>query len=42
MYSNYECGNVDILTPILIKFVDFYNLITDCILGFSNKMKVNN
>lgn len=33
IYSNYECGDVDIPTEILIKLADYYNVSTDYILG---------
>ncbi|MBO5164279.1 MAG: helix-turn-helix transcriptional regulator [Ruminococcus sp.] len=37
IYSNYERGDVDILTEILIKLADFHNVSVDYILGRVNK-----
>ena len=39
VYSNYELGQRDIPTDILIKLAKFYNLSTDYILGISDKPK---
>jgi len=36
IYSNYERGDVDIPTEILIKLADYYDVSTDYILGRSN------
>ena len=36
VYSNYELGQRDIPTDILIKLSSFYNVSTDYILGISN------
>ena len=36
VYSNYELGQRDIPTYILIKLSDFYNVSVDYILGISN------
>ena len=36
VYSNYELGQRDIPTDILIKLSKFYNVSTDYILGISN------
>lgn len=36
IYSNYERGDVDIPTEILIKLADYYNVTTDYILGRSD------
>ena len=33
VYSNYECGDLDVPTEILIKLADFHNTTTDYILG---------
>jgi len=33
VYSNYERGDIDIPTEILIKLADFHNTTTDYILG---------
>lgn len=39
VYSNYELGQRDIPTDILIKLSIFYNVSTDYILGISNNPK---
>ena len=39
VYSNYELGQRDIPTDILIKLAKFYNVSTDYILGISDKPK---
>lgn len=39
VYSNYELGQRDIPTDILIKLSKFYNVSTDYILGISNNPK---
>lgn len=36
IYSNYERGDVDIPTDILIKLADYYRVSTDYILGRTN------
>ncbi len=36
IYSNYERGDVDIPTEILIKLADYYDVSTDFILGRTN------
>lgn len=36
IYSNYERGDVDIPTDILIKLADYYNVSADYILGRTN------
>lgn len=36
VYSNYERGDIDIPTMVLIKLADFYNTSTDYILGRTN------
>lgn len=33
IYSNYECGDVDVPTDILIKLADYYGVSVDYILG---------
>ncbi len=33
VYSNYECGDIDIPTEILIKLADFHNVSVDYLLG---------
>ncbi len=37
VYSNYELGQRDIPTAILIKLADYYNVSTDYILGRKDK-----
>ena len=37
VYSNYERGELDIPTEILIKLAKFHNTTTDYILGLTNK-----
>ena len=37
VYSNYERGDLDIPTEILIKLANFYNVSTDYILGITDK-----
>lgn len=39
VYSNYERGDIDIPTPILIRLADFHNTSTDYILGRTNNPK---
>ena len=41
IYSNYECGDVDIPTDILIKLADFYQVSVDYLLGRTNKREWN-
>lgn len=41
VYSNYELGQRDIPTDILIKLSDFYNVSTDYLLGLTNNPKRN-
>lgn len=36
IYSNYERGDVDIPTDVLIRLADFYDTTTDYILGRTN------
>ena len=40
VYSNYELGQRDIPTDILIKLSAFYNVSVDYILGISNVAKI--
>ncbi len=40
VYSNYELGQRDIPTDILIKLSSFYNVSTDYILGISNNPNI--
>lgn len=39
VYSNYELGQRDIPTDVLIKLAKFYTVTTDYLLGLSNKKK---
>lgn len=39
VYSNYERGDLDIPTEILIKLADFYDVSVDYILNRTNKKK---
>ena len=39
VYSNYELGQRDIPTDILIKLAQFYHVSTDYILGLSDQKK---
>lgn len=39
IYSNYERGEVDIPTVILIKLADFHNTSTDYLLNRTNNIK---
>ena len=41
VYSNYERGELDIPTEILIKLADFHSVSTDYILGRTDKKEVN-
>ena len=41
IYSNYERGDVDIPTSILIKLADFHEVSVDYILGRTNNPKLN-
>lgn len=37
IYSNYECGDVDIPTAVLIKLADFHGVSVDYLLGRTDK-----
>ncbi len=41
IYSNYERGDVDIPTEILIKLADFYDVSIDYLLGRTDNPKTN-
>lgn len=41
VYSNYELGQRDIPTDILIRLSKFYNVSTDYILGITNNPDIN-
>ena len=41
VYSNYECGDIDIPTEILIKLASFHDVSVDYILGRTNKRELN-
>ena len=42
VYSNYECGDVDIPTAILIKLSDFHKVSIDYLLGCTDNPERNN
>ena len=42
VYSNYELGQRDIPTSILIKLSNFYNVSADYILNITNNPEINN
>ena len=42
VYSNYELGQRDIPTTILIKLSEFYNVSVDYILNITNNPEINN
>lgn len=39
IYSNYECGDVDIPTQILIKLANFHHTSVDYLLGITDEKK---
>lgn len=41
IYSNYERGDVDIPTDILIKIADYHNVSIDYLLGRTNNQTLN-
>lgn len=41
IYSNYERGDVDIPTDILIKIADYHNVSIDYLLGRTNNRTLN-
>lgn len=41
VYSNYECGDLDIPTEILIKLANYYDVSVDYILGRTNNRNMN-
>lgn len=41
VYNNYERGNLDIPTEILIKLSKYYDVNTDYILEITNKKEIN-
>lgn len=41
VYSNYERGDLDIPTDILIKLANFHNTTTDYILGLTDRKQRN-
>lgn len=41
VYSNYERGDLDIPTEILIKLADFYDVSVDYLLGRTENRKLN-
>lgn len=40
VYSNYERGELDIPTEILIKLADFYEVSVDCLLNRTEQMQM--
>lgn len=40
VYSNYECGELDIPTEILIKLADFYEVSVDYLLNRTEQMQM--
>ena len=40
IYSNYECGDVDIPTQILIKLAQYHNVSTDYLLGLTDRKTI--
>ncbi len=40
VYSNYECGDIDIPTDILTKLADFHNVSVDYILERTNNKTI--
>ena len=41
VYSNYERGDIDIPTSVLIKLADFHNVSVDYLLGLTSNPKRN-
>lgn len=41
VYSNYERGDIDVPTPILIKLADFHHVSVDYLLNRTNNPKTN-
>jgi len=41
IYSNYERGDVDIPTAVLIRLADYYGVSTDYLLGRTDNPKMN-
>lgn len=41
VYSNYECGDIDIPTAILIKLADYHNVSIDYLLNRTDNPKTN-
>ncbi len=41
IYSNYERGEVNIPTEVLIRLADFYDVSIDYLLGRTNNPKIN-
>ena len=40
IYSNYECGDVDIPTQILIKLAEFHKTSVDYLLGLTDEKRL--
>lgn len=41
VYSNYECGDIDIPTATLIKIADFHGVSVDYLLNRTDNPKIN-
>lgn len=41
VYSNYECGDIDIPTTTLIKIADFHNVSVDYLLNRTDNPEIN-
>ena len=41
VYSNYERGDIDIPTSVLIRLADFYDVSVDYLLGRTDQRKTN-
>ena len=41
VYSNYERGDIDIPTAILLKLADHYDVSVDCLLGRTDNPETN-
>lgn len=41
VYSNYECGDIDIPTSVLIKLADFHDVSVDYLLNRTNNPQTN-
>ena len=41
VYSNYECGDLDIPTAVLIRLADYYDVSVDYLLGRTDNPRTN-